>query len=140
MAYEKQTWQTGDVVTSAKLNHMEDGIASASSGGALAITITKTVFSQDEIHYEANRTAGEIKAALEAGQVVTIPYTTGEPIEGESYNIDILGTPEAACYFGYVEEMGYALQVPSEIAGSSQSITMIAATLDDYPFASEGGK
>lgn len=29
MAYEKQTWKTGDVVTSAKLNHMEDGIAAA---------------------------------------------------------------------------------------------------------------
>lgn len=27
MNYEKQTWQTGDIVTSAKLNHMEDGIA-----------------------------------------------------------------------------------------------------------------
>lgn len=30
MAYEKQTWNTGDVITEEKLNHMEDGIASAS--------------------------------------------------------------------------------------------------------------
>lgn len=29
MAYEKQTWQTGDVITAPKLNHMEDGIESA---------------------------------------------------------------------------------------------------------------
>jgi formylmethanofuran dehydrogenase subunit A len=28
MAYEKNTWKTGDIVASAKLNHMEDGIAS----------------------------------------------------------------------------------------------------------------
>lgn len=27
MSYEKQTWQTGDVITAVKLNHMEDGIA-----------------------------------------------------------------------------------------------------------------
>ena len=27
MAYEKQNWKTGDVVTSAKLNNMENGIA-----------------------------------------------------------------------------------------------------------------
>ena len=27
MGYEKNTWARGDVVTSAKLNHMEDGIA-----------------------------------------------------------------------------------------------------------------
>lgn len=30
MAYTKNTWVTGDIVTSAKLNHMEDGIANAS--------------------------------------------------------------------------------------------------------------
>lgn len=35
MAYEKNTWETGDIVTSAKLNHMEDGIAGA--GGTLVI-------------------------------------------------------------------------------------------------------
>ena len=29
MSYEKQTWQTGDVITDDKLNHMEDGIAGA---------------------------------------------------------------------------------------------------------------
>ena len=27
MAYEKQTWADGDVITQEKLNHMEDGIA-----------------------------------------------------------------------------------------------------------------
>ena len=27
MAYEKQTWATGDTITAQKLNHMEDGIA-----------------------------------------------------------------------------------------------------------------
>ena len=40
MSYEKQTWQTGDTVTSAKLNHMEDGIASAGGGGVLVATDT----------------------------------------------------------------------------------------------------
>ena len=39
MSYVKQTWQTGDVVTSAKLNHMEDGIAAGggSGGGVLIV-------------------------------------------------------------------------------------------------------
>ena len=31
MAYTKQTWATGDTITAAKLNHMEDGIEGASS-------------------------------------------------------------------------------------------------------------
>ena len=31
--YEKQTWSTGDVITAEKLNHMEDGIGNAGGGG-----------------------------------------------------------------------------------------------------------
>ncbi len=34
MAYEKQTWANGDVITAAKLNHMEDGI---SAGGVYSL-------------------------------------------------------------------------------------------------------
>ena len=40
MAYEKQTWVTGEVITKEKLNHMEDGIAN--SGGVVTITATVT--------------------------------------------------------------------------------------------------
>lgn len=29
MAYEKQTWTTGEVITEEKLNHIEDGLAEA---------------------------------------------------------------------------------------------------------------
>lgn len=36
MAYEKNTWASGDVVTSAKLNNIENGIA---SGGVLLCTV-----------------------------------------------------------------------------------------------------
>ena len=34
MAYDKQTWVSGEVITAVKLNHMEDGIANAGGGGA----------------------------------------------------------------------------------------------------------
>ena len=37
MAYQKNTWASGDVVTSAKLNNIEDGIA---GGGVLVIGLT----------------------------------------------------------------------------------------------------
>lgn len=37
MSYEKNTWQTGDVITANKLNHIEDGIA---NGGGVLITGT----------------------------------------------------------------------------------------------------
>lgn len=41
MSYEKQTWETGDIVTSAKLDHMEDGIAKG-CGSVIYKTITVT--------------------------------------------------------------------------------------------------
>lgn len=34
MIYEKQTWNTGDIITAEKLNHIETGIVNASSGGS----------------------------------------------------------------------------------------------------------
>ena len=33
MAYEKQTWETGDVITAEKLNHMESGIEGGGGSG-----------------------------------------------------------------------------------------------------------
>lgn len=38
MSYTKQTWETGDVITDDKLNHMEDGIATG--GGVLVVNAT----------------------------------------------------------------------------------------------------
>ena len=45
MSYNKQTWATGDTVTAAKLNHMEDGIAAASGGGVLVVGGTPSIVS-----------------------------------------------------------------------------------------------
>ena len=39
MSYEKQNWSNGDLITSEKLNHMEDGISNASSGGSGIMTV-----------------------------------------------------------------------------------------------------
>ena len=39
MAYEKQTWVTGEVITKEKLNHMEDGIANSGGGSEKQLTV-----------------------------------------------------------------------------------------------------
>lgn len=62
MSYEKQTWQTGDVVTSAKLNHMEAGIAGG--GGALVVAV-----SSGET-MTCDKTAAEMWAAYASGGVI----------------------------------------------------------------------
>ena len=38
MAYEKNNWQSGDVITSEKLNHMEDGIVNVDGTPMMSIT------------------------------------------------------------------------------------------------------
>lgn len=52
MAYEKQTWTTGELITAEKLNHMEDGIG-GSSVEPITITIT---YDDDTGTYTANKT------------------------------------------------------------------------------------
>ena len=63
MSYEKQTWTTGETITAAKLNHMEEGIEDAGgSGGVLVVheTVTGTVHTLD-------KTWAEILAAAQTG-------------------------------------------------------------------------
>lgn len=53
MAYDKQTWVSGEVITAAKLNHMEDGIA---SGG---LTVTEvTALNANEETFATNSVSG----------------------------------------------------------------------------------
>ena len=62
MAYEKNNWQSGDVVTSDKLNHMEDGIA----GGTLVIGGFSYTEDGDLVG-TSDKTWQEIDYALAAG-------------------------------------------------------------------------
>ena len=64
MAYEKQTWQCGEVVTADKLNHMEDGIEQASQGGggdASTVTMhTIDAGTSDEYTYISEEDANKV--------------------------------------------------------------------------------
>lgn len=45
MAYTKQNWECGDLITADKMNHIEDGIEDASSGGGttkLTVNVTES--------------------------------------------------------------------------------------------------
>lgn len=64
MAYEKQTWATGDVITAAKLNHMEDGIA----GGITIVDVTSN---------RLDKTWQEIFDPMKSGTIVFIKTIDG---------------------------------------------------------------
>ena len=61
MAYEKQTWNTGDLITAEKLNHAEQGIA------ANAIFHVVTFTTQDGTTYTCDHTYEEIAALISGG-------------------------------------------------------------------------
>ena len=66
MAYEKQNWLSGDVVSSARLNHMEDGIEAA--GNASGVLIVPVRMTNTSLRLE--KPCLEIKEALDAGRLV----------------------------------------------------------------------
>ena len=68
MSYEPTNWKTGDVVTSAKLNKLENAVAGA--GGVLVVNINNQSGALD-------KTWQEIHDALMAGYYVSIPFTEG---------------------------------------------------------------
>lgn len=111
MSYEPTQWKDGDLVTSAKLNKLEQGVAGAGGGSVLVVNIT--------IDYDSNigrldKTAGEIYEAFRNGSVKFI-FESGDGFE---YLMDLL--------FCYKAPGGYSFLLP-------QGSPFYAATADDYP-------
>ena len=69
MAYEKQTWVNGDVITAEALNHMEQGITEASSGGTDDYLVNIT-YDSSQGTFIADKTIDEMNTAYEAGKSV----------------------------------------------------------------------
>lgn len=65
MSYTPTEWKTGDVVTSAKLNKLEQGVADSS--GVLVVTVTDASDGENKV---CDKTAGEMAAALENGGII----------------------------------------------------------------------
>lgn len=113
MAYVKQTWQTGDTVTSAKLNHMEDGIAAA---GDAALVVGSTVEGSTTT---LNKTYAEI---LAGNYVAVIIPDEGWSTRGHIVRVgEVKGTLTVDCFIG-----------------SSTTLSFTASTENDYPSCTGG--
>lgn len=68
MAYTPTVWATGDVITAAKLNKAEEGIAAANDiSGGLSVSISSA---DDYLTFD--KTAADVLAAVQAGKSVSI--------------------------------------------------------------------
>lgn len=71
MSYDKQNWQTGDVITANKLNHIEDGIANG--GGVVVVHVT-----EEDDTFTLDKTWNELQELLASGALVaTVDEYTG---------------------------------------------------------------
>ena len=72
MAYTKQNWECGDLITADKMNHIEDGIEDASSGGSeqiVVINFTSEWNSETQDYdYSMDKTCEEVRSLLEEGK------------------------------------------------------------------------
>ena len=77
MAYEKKTWETGEVITADGLNHIEDGVqeALASGGSDVLVTHITTDITASTEQIDGDMTYTEIDEALLAGKVVFLQVT-----------------------------------------------------------------
>ena len=95
MAYTKQNWECGDLITADKMNHIEDGIEAASQGGG-GDTIFVRYDHMEEVGqnyvYYFDKTWQEVHDALNAGKVVVTQVfsSTVVPLTVTDGGIDVI--------------------------------------------------
>lgn len=118
MAYQKQTWRCGEVVTADKLNHMEDGIENA-TGFTCTTTEEATLLTEGSVTTEATPPAPVGVGLIDYDQLITAD-TIRVTFNGTEYICEKHDTGNGILY-GSADETG---ETP-----------MPDLTFSEYPFA-----
>lgn len=112
MSYTPTNWKAGDVITSEKLNKLENGVA-GSGGGALIVN--------DNDSGTLDKTWQEISDAVEAGSVVLV--YNGSDID------------RSIRYLGglFSEDGDYGVAFVDYSSGSARIWLFVADSADGYP-------
>ena len=83
MSYEKHTWETGETITAEKMNNLEDGVASFSSG----IMIINAIAAKNGSSYivTADKTYEDVMAAYNEGKMIIVRGKVDFEGIGEDY-------------------------------------------------------
>ena len=84
MAYTKQTWQTGEVITADKLNHIEDGIENNNPG--------YEIVDSEQIILDENVTVTNNGAKFEYSELINYPTITVD-FNGDIYECELIKDP-----------------------------------------------
>lgn len=119
MAYEPTNWRTGDVVTSAKLNKIEQGIA---SGGSDMFIVTLTGIYDESTGtstYSADKTFAEIDAAFRARKAVYLRDVDPEDETYVQWFPPAKATSDGSAVSAYVwKQVSFDIPTSSSMAGS----------------------
>lgn len=130
MSYEPTNWKTGDVVTSAKLNKLEQGVVN--SGGFLKVTLSHDVQTQVDT---MDKTWQEIHDALANGEYVILVNVY--PEEHRASQLHII----EACYVpGLTSDSYYGVFAEQFSDNTFNLIRFTCATANDYPHFDNSGE
>lgn len=133
MSYTPTSWSTGDTITAAAMNKIENGIANA--GSAL---ICSSTYDSSEGTYILDKTAEEIYDALLAGTPAYIKYQYGTPASyaGVLYLAPIIkfSTYEYTSFIKiYASKPIIATVSGTSAVGIPGVLVYSAGGLDEYP-------
>ena len=123
MAYVKTVWETGDVITAAKLNNAEDGIEAAQM-------LVVDIEAGESGTYILSATYAEIKAAAFAGGVIFRLVSSGLTDNTMIFYLDTMDEAEGS----------YSVTVVSfsDILSSTTPLNAFVAASDDGELVSTG--
>lgn len=125
MAYEKQTWANGDIITAAKLNHIESGIESASSGGGGGGG-SEVFVAHFEVTFDENENMNVVTCDKTADEIVDA-YVSNEFVCAKILFYETLPEVTAFDIYASDDQDGKTLQICSH-----------RVFVDDYAQASVG--
>ena len=100
MSYTKNSWSTGDTITAAKLNHLEQGVydtdAAAAAAGPLLVPFTVTVDGEGNMSASTEADYAAVRAQAVAGRTV-VAGVTGPG--GRTIRVQCLGINETDLFF-----------------------------------------
>ena len=132
MAYQKTTWQNGDIITAQKLNNIQNGIenvAGSDSGGGTLFVPLNMSGDNASYTYTATKTAHEIIAAANAGQRVTFTMSTNLM----SMAADLITFSTGPGKITESVDAYFVLPKYVDKDGNVKGIELYCSSLDDYP-------
>lgn len=112
MAYVRQAWKTGDIITAEKLNNIEDGIVTNKN------FIIKSTISQDDGTIVLDKTFEEIVVAAKNDGLIPIIMLKITNAGSQLANINEIRVDEQSHYYAIVTNV---------------DMTYVAESRNDYP-------